>query len=126
MDYEIAVDTERSERSDRYSDHNSTDRTSVTFKTQTELTEMATPSPDLMSVEIDQEGTWDEFSFGSNPETTDRVCRGRGRDIGESINSFNSGELQPFRKHQCPIPKVPKLRYDSRSSSQRGRQSASS
>jgi hypothetical protein len=27
----------------------------------------------IKEVEIDEDGTWDEFSFGTNPETSERV-----------------------------------------------------
>lgn len=98
QDYESAVDTERTER---YTDRDSTGRTSITHKTEShpELS----PSPQcIKQVEIDEEGTWDEFSFGTNPETTERLRM-------DSIEAFNSGEVPKQRKQMCPIPKVPRL-----------------
>jgi hypothetical protein len=71
---------------------------------RTEITSITNKqdSPDqIKQVEIDEEGTWDEFSFGTNPDTSDRLRE-------DSMASFNSGDVPVVKKNQFPVPKMPK------------------
>lgn len=100
-EYESAVDSERTER---LSERQSTDRTTVTTKTEKSFG--LTPSPSrIQQVSIDEEGTWDEFSFGTTPDTSERYDP-------DSIDSFRPNHLSKFhqlKKTNCPAPKAPKL-----------------
>ena len=97
QDYESAVEVEITERN---TDRQFSSRTTITNPSNTNG---LSPSTDcIKEADTLQEGTWDEFSFGTNPDTTDRIRE-------DSISSFHSREINMHKKPHFPVPKVPKI-----------------
>lgn len=71
-DFEAAIESEVSERQQEQIQMSSRTMT-VTVSSRNSAEEQIQSPQYIKEVEIDEEGTWDEFSFGTNPETSERL-----------------------------------------------------
>lgn len=80
-EFQAAVESEVSERQQE-PEQASNRTTTVAFSSRNSTDDRIQSPQYIKEVEIDEEGTWDEFSFGTNPDTSERT---------RELQSHNSG-----------------------------------